>query len=280
MSRGKKKKLADNEIIKFMHVYDDDIAFDVADHANEDLYFVENLLYCEELLTVNHVRHLERIRDYYDEFEEFKGLFKNLCFGVPGTLMIHPEGEDVSMYFPEPTCDEERLPDEILAQLKPVTLEDVFDMAEKLRDTISELYGRFDDHVCYWMDEDGVEDYNDYLGVKCFELLIDGAFYKYMDEILGHEIPDEWDLLDYLLFRWKIEKRSNYQAIVDQHLKEIKTFNQLTKDYNDASFELEELIFEQFKWQVEDEVQQDKLIDKKVKAVLDFHRNQTFNFNK
>ena len=101
-----------------------------------------------------------------------------------------------------------------------------------------------------------------------------------MDEFRRYEIPKEWDLLEYLLFMWQIEKKSNYQAIVDQHLKEVKAFNQLTKDYTDASFELEELIFEQFKWQVEDEVQQDKLIDKKVKAVLDFHRNQTFNFNK
>ena len=130
------------------------------------------------------------------------------------------------------------------------------------------------------MDDEGVEDYNEYLGVKCFELLLDGAFYKYMDEFRRYEIPKEWDLLEYLLFMWQIEKKSNYQAIVDQHLKEVKTFNQLTKDYTDASFELEELIFEQFKWQVEDEVQQDKLIDKKVKAVLDFHRNHTFNFNK
>lgn len=277
MARGKKKKLADGEIVKLMHIYDDDMAFEVADHANEDLYFVDNLLYCEELLTANHIRHLERIRDTYDEFEEFKDLFSHVCFAIPDTLMIAPEEMEVDWHvYPYGVP----VPDEVKAQLKPVTRDDVLNLAEKLRDAISDLYGRFDNHICYWMDEEGVEDYNSYLGVDCFESLIDGAFYKYMDEFWRYRIPEDWDLLDYLLARWKDEDRSNYQAIVDKYLKDVKTFNQLTKDYNDASFELEELIFEQFKWQVEDEVQQDKLIDKKAKAVLEFHRNHTFNFNK
>lgn len=276
MSRGKKKKLADGEIIKFIHVYDDDITFDVAKTLNKDIYFVENLLYYLDLITVNHVRYLYWIKAIYEDYEEFKNLFNNVCFWLDETTaMIAPDGVDISIYDLD-----SGMPDEIQAQLKPVTREDVFDMAEKLRNVIAELYENFSNNICWWMDDEGVEDYNEYLGVKCFELLLDGAFYKYMDEFRRYEIPKEWDLLEYLLFMWQIEKKSNYQAIVDQHLKEVKAFNQLTKDYTDASFELEELIFEQFKWQVEDEVQQDKLIDKKVKAVLDFHRNQTFNFNK
>lgn len=268
-------RLTDEEIAKLIYVYDDDTAFDIADTANEELYFVENLLYDTDLITVNHIRHLERIRDSYDEFEEFKDLFSHVCFAIPDTLMIAPEGLKADWHvYPYGVT----VPDEVKDQLKPVTRDDVLKLAEKLRDAISDLSERFDNNICWWMEQDGIEDFNEFLGVDCFEMLINGAFYKYMDEITEYRIPDDWDLLDYLLARWQDEDRSNYQSIVDKYRKDIKTYDKISKNYRDLWLEIDNLIWEQFKSGIEDEDEQNKLIDKKIKVVLEYHRNHTFNF--
>ena len=115
------------------------------------------------------------------------------------------------------------IPETIRVQLRPLTREDVLEIAKKIDLAIIHLSIKFTNNVDSWIEDDGLEwpDFEEKYGVNSFEDTLSGAFDRYFDDYayLFGQIMPEGDAHEYLMRCWENTIPDKYKILEQDYVK-------------------------------------------------------------
>ena len=226
----KKKQLSDERIDELMTVYDVEVAATLANELSRDFAYLYDIVSFPNFISINHVLYFELMLSDLTRFPEFKGLFDHLFYGLVEEILVAPEAVDFSEYAVDCDIKLKDIPEEIRVQLRPLTREDVLEIAKKIEKTMDDLSFKFFHNIHDWIEEDGVDwkDLERQHELHSLEETIYGAFSTYFTSYPRHwlVVPFEWDMHEYLMRCWELEPIDNYNKLQEDYESGIEERNE------------------------------------------------------
>lgn len=274
----KENKLSIQRIDELMNVFDLEVSCALHDSLKKDFGTFSRVVGDPDFISVNHLDYFDMMLHPFMHFKEFKGLFDCFYYSDNDEMLISPEHISVIDY----ESDDE-IPTEIKKQLRPITRDDVLELADKIGTILYDLGVRLHQHLYCDLEDEGLtlSDFEKKHKLKDLECLLDQAMYTYFDSFGNYFVKTE-SVFEYLYYRWLDEDPKNYKQLESTYFKELEEQQKKEEAYTNQLLAWEERFTERLRFSPEME-ETDEEIEAEVGfniAYYNYLRDHVFHFIK